>query len=59
MVAPFDQINLIESPGGVELSAKKILTALAHPHEIGGHDLHITFGIGIAIYPAVGPNTVA
>lgn len=49
-------LPLIESPAGVELSAKKILTALAHPHDIGGLDLHITFSIGIAIYPADGDD---
>lgn len=49
-------LPLIESPEGVELSAKKILTALAHPHDIGGLDLHITFSIGIAIYPDDGKD---
>ncbi len=49
-------LPLIESPAGVELSAKKILTALAHPHDIGGLDLHITFSIGIAIYPEDGED---
>lgn len=49
-------LPLIESPDGAQLSAKKILTALAHPHNIGGHDLHITFSIGIAIYPDDGED---
>ncbi|SNY44078.1 diguanylate cyclase (GGDEF) domain-containing protein [Arsukibacterium tuosuense] len=49
-------LPLIESPDGVELSAKKILTALAHPHNIAGHALHITFSIGIAIYPDDGED---
>lgn len=49
-------LPLIESPDGAELSAKKILTALAHPHRVGGHDLHITFSIGVAIYPDDGED---
>jgi diguanylate cyclase (GGDEF)-like protein len=49
-------LPLIESPDGAELSAKKILTALAHPHDVGGHHLHITFSIGIAIYPDDGED---
>lgn len=49
-------LPLIESPGGAELSAKKILATLAHPHDVGGHDLHITFSIGIAIYPDDGED---
>lgn len=49
-------LPLIEGPDGAQLSAKKILTALAHPHDIGGHDLHITFSIGIAIYPDDGED---
>lgn len=49
-------LPLIESRDGAELSAKKILTALTHPHDVGGHDLHITFSIGIAIYPDDGED---
>lgn len=47
-------LPFIEGPEGAQLSAKKILTALAQPYDVGGHDLHITFSIGIAIYPADG-----
>ena len=49
-------LPLIEGPEGAELSAKKILTALAHPHSIAGHALHISFSIGIAIYPDDGED---
>lgn len=49
-------LPLIESPDGAELSAKKTLAALALPHDLGGHDLHITFSIGIAIYPDDGED---
>lgn len=36
------------------LTAEKILTALARPHAIDQHELHITTSIGISIYPADG-----
>jgi diguanylate cyclase (GGDEF)-like protein len=49
-------LPLIESPEGAQLSAQKILTALAQPHNLGGHDLHISFSIGIAIYPDDGED---
>jgi diguanylate cyclase (GGDEF)-like protein/PAS domain S-box-containing protein len=35
-------------------TANKILGALALPHSVANHDLHITTSIGIAIYPADG-----
>ena len=38
------------------LYARKIITALASPHRIGQHDLHLTASIGVAIYPADGRN---
>ncbi len=36
------------------LTAEKILAALARPHVIDQHELHITTSIGISIYPADG-----
>ena len=36
--------------------AQKILTALALPHPIDGHDLHVSVSIGISIYPADGQD---
>src|SRR4030065_2719877 len=38
------------------LSAQKVLTALAPPHHIDGHELHISASIGISIYPEDGQD---
>ncbi|WP_214001002.1 EAL domain-containing protein [Arsukibacterium sp.] len=52
-------LPFIEGPDGAKLSANKILTALAQSYDVGGHNLHITFSIGIAIYPADGEDAEA
>lgn len=36
--------------------AQKILTKLALPHHIDGHDLHVSVSIGIGIYPTDGKD---
>ncbi len=41
----------IERAEDAAIFAQKILAALAPPHRIGGHDLHIGVSIGISIYP--------
>lgn len=41
----------IEHAEDAALSAQKILTALALPHHLDGHDLHVSVSIGITIYP--------
>lgn len=41
------------------LTADKILNALAAPHFIDGHELHVTTSIGISIYPADANNAEA
>ena len=38
------------------LCAGKIVRALAMPHRVGQHDLHVTASVGVAIYPADGRN---
>lgn len=38
------------------LTTKKILSALARPHRITEHKLHVTSSIGISIYPSDGLN---
>ncbi|MDO9049552.1 MAG: EAL domain-containing protein [Methylobacter sp.] len=44
-------LHSIEHAEDAALSAQKMLTALALPHSIGQHDLHISVSIGISIYP--------
>ena len=41
----------IEQPQDAAHVAEKLLAALAAPHLIGGHELHVTLSIGISIYP--------
>ncbi|MHB1053047.1 MAG: putative bifunctional diguanylate cyclase/phosphodiesterase [Thiobacillus sp.] len=41
------------------LTAEKMLIALAVPHFIDGHELHVTTSIGISIYPADAHNVEA
>ncbi len=49
-------LPFIEHSGDVALSAQKMLTALAEPHHIDLHDLHINASIGISIYPDDGQD---
>ena len=46
----------IERAEDVALPAQKMLAALALPHHIDRHDLHITTSIGISIYPDDGQD---
>jgi diguanylate cyclase (GGDEF)-like protein/PAS domain S-box-containing protein len=39
--------------------AEKLLKALAIPHHIGGHELHVTMSIGISLYPDGGEDVEA
>jgi diguanylate cyclase (GGDEF)-like protein len=41
----------IDQPQHAANVAEKLLVALALPHLIGGHELHVTSSIGISIYP--------
>jgi len=49
----------IEHAEDVALSAQKVLMAIAHPHLIDRHDLHIGVSIGISIYPDDGQDAGA
>ena len=40
----------------VAVTADKILTALAQPHSVSKHALHVTTSIGISVYPADGED---
>lgn len=44
----------IEHPEDAALSAQKMITAIALPHRIDQHDLHIGASIGISMYPEDG-----
>jgi diguanylate cyclase (GGDEF)-like protein/PAS domain S-box-containing protein len=39
------------------ITAKRILQAVAAPHSIGQHDLHVTASIGVSVYPEDGIDT--
>jgi diguanylate cyclase (GGDEF)-like protein len=49
----------IQQSADAALVAEKIIDALAAPHEIAGHVLHITASIGISIYPDDGAEAEA
>lgn len=42
--------------GDVDVVAEKILTALARPFEINGHDVFVTASIGVSLYPRDGDH---
>ena len=46
----------IEHAEDAALSAQKVLTALAAPHHVDGHHLHIGASIGISIFPDDGQD---
>ena len=50
----------VDSEGDATLGAQKIIAALAEPHRIGDHDLHVTVSIGVSLYPDDGrdPETL-
>lgn len=43
--------------GAAASSAQKIIAALVAPHDVAGHQLHVTVSIGISIFPDDGPDT--
>jgi diguanylate cyclase (GGDEF)-like protein len=49
-------LPFIEHAEDAALSAQKMLAALALPHRIDRHDLHISVSIGISIYPDDGQD---
>lgn len=49
-------LPVIEHAEDAALSVQKILAALAQPHKVEGHDLHISVSMGISIYPSDGPD---
>lgn len=46
----------VEAVRDAALAAEKLIAAMAAPHLIGGHPLHVTLSIGISLYPDDGKN---
>jgi diguanylate cyclase (GGDEF)-like protein len=49
-------LSTIETPENAESIARKIVTSLCIPFDIGGHEIHIGASIGISVYPEHGKN---
>lgn len=46
----------MEQPNQAAITARRVLKALAAPHQIGELDLHVTASIGVSVYPEDGPD---
>jgi diguanylate cyclase (GGDEF)-like protein/PAS domain S-box-containing protein len=46
----------LEHAEDAAMGARKIIAALARPHKLAGHELHITVSIGISVYPDDGKD---
>jgi len=46
----------VDDVQGAVLTAEKLIEAMAEPHLIGNHRLHITLSIGISLYPDFGKD---
>ena len=44
-------LSEVAAPGDSAIAARRILRAVAEPHSIDGHDLHVTTSIGLSVYP--------
>jgi diguanylate cyclase (GGDEF)-like protein/PAS domain S-box-containing protein len=44
-------LSELEHAEDAAMGARKIIAALARPHKVAGHELHITVSIGISVYP--------
>ena len=49
-------LSEVDHPKDVTIMARRILQAIAEPHPINPHDLHVTASIGISVYPGDGPD---
>ena len=49
-------LSEIERADAAAASAQEIIVALAAPHDVAHHQLHVTLTIGISIYPEDGPD---
>ncbi len=46
----------VKHPADAAISARKILAALAAPHQVGEHELTVTASVGLSTYPADGED---
>jgi diguanylate cyclase (GGDEF)-like protein/PAS domain S-box-containing protein len=46
----------LEHTSDAALGAQKIMAAVARPHQIEGHELHVTASLGISVYPDDGED---
>jgi diguanylate cyclase (GGDEF)-like protein len=46
----------VQRPDGAAIAAARLLKAVAAPHSIDDHDLHITTSIGLSVYPEDGED---
>ena len=44
-------LSEVEHEEDPAITARRMLQAVAKPHSIGGHDLHVTTSIGVSVYP--------
>ncbi len=49
-------LSELEHAEDAATGAQKIIVALAKPHKLAGHELHITVSIGISVYPDDGED---
>jgi diguanylate cyclase (GGDEF)-like protein len=46
----------VSKPEDAALAARRMLQAVAEPHSIDEHELHVTTSIGVSVYPGDGPD---
>jgi len=49
-------LNEVENVPDAVVMAEKIIEAMSQPHLVSGHQLHVTFSIGISVYPDDGKD---
>ncbi|HMG21321.1 MAG TPA: EAL domain-containing protein, partial [Kofleriaceae bacterium] len=47
-------LSEVQHPEDAEVAARRILAAVAEPHSIEHHELHVTTSVGISVYPEDG-----
>jgi diguanylate cyclase (GGDEF)-like protein/PAS domain S-box-containing protein len=49
-------LSEVDQPEDAGLIAEKIVSSIAEPHEVSGHELRLTASVGIALYPEDGQD---